>query len=104
MNPMCSVLGHEWGGMVHIFDELILPHSNTLAACEEFLARTRSLCPGGSMNVYVYGDATGEAHKTSASRTDWQIVKDFFGRYKDRYRFASKCPAPIHRSKIASIA
>jgi hypothetical protein len=93
MNPMCSVLGHEWGGMVHIFDELILPHSNTLAACEEFLARTRSLCPGGSMNVYVYGDATGEAHKTSASRTDWQIVKDFFGRYKDRYQVRFEVPS-----------
>src|ERR1039457_5462500 len=37
------------------------------------------------LNVYIYGDATGEQRKTSASRTDWQIVKDFFGRYTDRF-------------------
>jgi phage terminase large subunit len=35
--------------------------------------------------IDVYGDATGEQHRTSASRTDWQIVKEFFGRYNDRY-------------------
>jgi len=93
MNPLCSVLGHEYGGMVHIFDELVLPHSHTLAACEEFLARTRSWSGGGTMNVYVYGDATGQAHKTSASRTDWQILKDFFGRYQDRFQVGFRVPS-----------
>ena len=85
VNPLCSVLGHKHNGMVHIFDELILPDSNTLAACEEFLTRTEAWCSGQPMSVRVYGDATGEAQKTSASRTDWQIVRDFFGRYRDRY-------------------
>jgi hypothetical protein len=105
------VLGQSLNGVVHILDELILPDSNTLAACEEFLSRTRKwttvpevfdeplpldatieyedvltqLQPR-PLNVYIYGDATGEQRKTSASRTDWQIVKNFFGRYTDRYR------------------
>jgi hypothetical protein len=110
MNPLCSVLGQKVGGTLHILDELILPDSNTLAACEEFLSRTKSWttapevfdpplppdAPDGyeemlmqlqpqPLHVYVYGDATGEQRKTSASRTDWQIVKEFFGRYTDRY-------------------
>jgi hypothetical protein len=93
MNPLCSVLGHEHDGMVHVFDELILPDSHTLAACEEFLARTRSWSSGGSINVYVYGDATGEARKTSASRTDWQIVRDFFGRYPERFHARLQVPS-----------
>jgi len=38
-----------------------------------------------ALNIRVYGDATAEQRRTSASRTDWQIVKEFFGRYKDRY-------------------
>jgi hypothetical protein len=85
VNPLCSVVGQFAGGRVLILDELILPNSNTLAACEEFLARTETLL-GRPLNVYVYGDATGEQQKTSASRTDWQIVKDFFGRYTNRFR------------------
>ncbi len=100
MNPLCSVLRQKVGGTLHILDELILPDSNTLAACEEFLSRTKPWttapevfdpplppdAPEGfqemlmqlqprPFNVYIYGDATGEQRRTSASRTDWQILK-----------------------------
>jgi hypothetical protein len=117
MNPLCSVLGQTANGSVRILEELILPDSNTQAACEEFLDRTkkwttapeifdpplrldvssgpeeilRELQPR-PLNVYVYGDATGEQRKTSASRTDWQIVKNFFGRYTDRYHAKFQVP------------
>jgi len=82
VNPMCSVLGQTINGVVRILDELILPHSYTIAAWEEFLARTQKwLTKGNRLNVSVYGDATGEQRHPSASSTDWQIVKAFFGRY-----------------------
>jgi hypothetical protein len=112
VNPMCSVLAQMHGGMVHVIDELVLPNSNTLAACEEFLARTNTWIMRSElgqqpadepdsvaeeifapMNVYVYGDATAESRKTSSSRTDWQIVKDFFGRYTDRFQAHFKVPS-----------
>jgi hypothetical protein len=118
MNPLCSVLGQMTNGRVHILDELILPDSHTLAACEEFLSRTKQLMiapepfeppEDGDMreafeemlrqyqpsllNIYVYGDATGEQRKTSASRTDWQIVKDFLGRYADRFKVQFRVPS-----------
>ena len=48
---------------------------------------------GVPLNVYVYGDATGEQRRTSASRTDWQIVKEFFGRYADRYHATFRVPS-----------
>jgi hypothetical protein len=127
MNPLCSVLGQTLNGVVHILDELILPDSNTLAACEEFLSRTTKwttvpevfseplpldaaseyedlltqLQPR-PLNVYIYGDATGEQRKTSASRTDWQIVKNFFGRYADRYRASFQVPSanPVVKDRI----
>ena len=57
-----------------------------------------------ALNVYIYGDATGEQRKTSASRTDWQIVRDFFGRYHDRFQAKLCVPAPIHPSRIGSTA
>src|SRR5579863_9429278 len=83
----CSVLGQRINDTVHILDELVLPHSNTFAASEEFLERTRpwttapelpelgadagelaerlleetarQLQPGPVI-VYVHGDATGD--------------------------------------------
>jgi hypothetical protein len=85
MNPMCSVLAQVCGARVHVLEEMILPDSNTLAACEKLLERTQKWNKGYPLNIDVYGDATGEQHRPSASRTDWQIVKDFFGRYRDRF-------------------
>ncbi len=93
MNPMCSVLAQVYGSRVHVLEEMILPDSNTLAACEELLHRTQKWNTGFPLNVYVYGDATAEQRRTSASRTDWQIVKDFFGRYPDRYRAHFRVPS-----------
>jgi hypothetical protein len=93
VNPMCSVVGQTVNGVVGILDELILPDSNTLAACEEFMERTQKWCSGLPLTVYVYGDATGEHRNSSASRTDWQIVRNFFGRYADRYQVTFRVPS-----------
>ena len=92
MNPLCSVLLQTIEGTVRVFEELILPDSNTLAACEELLARTERWTSGG-LGIYVYGDATAEQRRTSASRTDWRIVKDFFGRYSDRFNASFQVPS-----------
>jgi hypothetical protein len=40
MNPLCFVLAQVHNGAVYVLDEMILPDSNTLAPCEEFLSRT----------------------------------------------------------------
>lgn len=71
-----------------------LPESNTWAACEEFLARTEGWWRArGVLTVHVYGDASGESRKTSASRTDWRIVREFLERYPDRYRGVFRVPS-----------
>jgi hypothetical protein len=92
MNPLCSVLAQAHDGAVFVLEEMILPDSNTLAACEEFLSRTQKM-RGSPLHVFVYGDATGEQRRTSASRTDWQIIKDFFGRHSDRYQAHFRIPS-----------
>lgn len=93
MNPLCSVLTQALNGVVVVLDELILPDSNTLAACEEFLSRTEKWNAGSRLTVQVYGDSTAEQRHTSASRTDWQIVKEFFGRYRDRFNVTFHVPS-----------
>jgi Terminase large subunit, T4likevirus-type, N-terminal len=115
-NPFCSVLGQVSNGEVHVLKESILPDSHTLAACEQFLESTgewttapalpegitdneelchemlRQLQPP-PLKVYVYGDSTGDQRKTSASRTDWQIVRNFFGNYTDRFQASFHVPS-----------
>jgi hypothetical protein len=94
MNPLCSVVAQVLeGGSVAVLEELILPDSNTAAACEEFLSRTEEWFSGTPLAVTVYGDSTGEQRRTSASRTDWQIVKDFFGRYPERFSVTFRIPS-----------
>jgi len=93
MNPLCSVLLQIQKGRIFVLEEIILPDSNTLAACEELLSRTAKWHTGFPMNIFVYGDATGEQRRTSASRTDWQIVKDFFGRHNDRFSAKFQVPS-----------
>jgi hypothetical protein len=93
MNPLCSVVAQVFQGVVVVLEELILPDSNTLAACEEFLSRTAKWNAGSRLHVNVYGDSTGEQRRTSAARTDWQIVKEFFGRYRDRFDVTFQVPS-----------
>jgi hypothetical protein len=94
MNPLCSVLAQvQENGGIAVLEELILPDSNTAAACEEFLSRTAKWFTGTPLGIVVYGDSTGEQRRTSASRTDWQIVKDFFGRYPERFHATFRIPS-----------
>jgi hypothetical protein len=83
INPMCSVIGQRDGNELRILEELALPDSNTWAACEMFLRSISKwrTSPLFFPKVQVYGDATGNGRQTAASRTDWQIVRDFFNRY-----------------------
>jgi hypothetical protein len=88
IHPMCSVIGQCEGDLVQILDELALPDSNTLAACEEFLNRTEPWVRNSQLplQLNIYGDATGDSRRSSASRTDWEIVREFFSRYRDRFK------------------
>ena len=87
INPMCSVIGQRDGEKVHILDEMVLPDSNSLAACEEFLSRTRSgcgyrtflsICPSTAMPRAI---PAGRRRRAPTGRS----FGNFFGRYRDRF-------------------
>jgi hypothetical protein len=62
-----------------------LPHAQNRDETENLMDELERQLQPAPLNVYVYGDATGDQRKTSASRTDWEIVRRFFGRLTDRY-------------------
>jgi hypothetical protein len=88
VNPMCSVIGQRDGNWLQVLDELFLPDSNTEAACVEFHRRVAPY--GRRLNVNIFGDASGNGRHTSASRTDWQIVRDVLEGYG--YVVSSRVP------------
>ena len=99
IDPACSVLCQVVHGHVQVLDEIALRDSSTYDVCKQFASRTREWVESfnhGALPVHVYGDATGDSRKSSASRTDWQIVRDFFagnGReYKATFRIPSRNP------------
>jgi Terminase large subunit, T4likevirus-type, N-terminal len=82
VNPMCSILAQRVQETVYVLDEIVLPNSNTPAACEAFLHRTQPLWETEPITVRVYGDATGDNRNTAASRTDWKIIRDLLNAKK----------------------
>lgn len=71
---------------VHVIDEIVLPDSNTQAACNEFWRRIEAWIPSdpkvrrlGPIPLRIYGDAAGGGRQT-AGKSDYTIIKEFFRR------------------------
>src|ERR1700733_4445857 len=81
---------------------LYLTDSNTTALGEEFLKRMSRL--GFSVvsgtQIMVYGDSSGNSRHTSAARTDWQILKDFFKSQGYRAEFRVRSSNPLVKDRV----
>jgi hypothetical protein len=88
--------------IVEVIDELAIPdNSNTAEACGA-LARRLEQWGEGQVTVEVYGDPAGnQRHSSAGSRTDWQIVREFFAR-SDRYNAVFHVPssAPVVKDRV----
>jgi hypothetical protein len=77
---------------VHVLEEIVLEDSNTPAACEAFLERAQQWRLDAPHPLWLYGDATGESRHSAASRTDWQILRDFLRGYSWQFRVSEHIP------------
>lgn len=71
-----EMLNGKRSQMIHVLDELVLPDSRTPEAVKAFVQRIRPFQEQGIPSIQVYGDASGSARRSSALRTDWQIVRE----------------------------
>lgn len=67
VDPHCSILAHLRGDVLEVFDELFLKNSNTPAMLRVLTSRYA----GHKGSWQFYGDATGRARKSSASKSDY---------------------------------
>ncbi len=76
VDPMAWVLGQHKQEQAWATGEVSIPGgATTEQACREVIRRY----PDRKQHVAVYGDASGTARKTSASRTDYQIIQEILG-------------------------
>lgn len=73
VNPLCSLIAQRIGDELRVLGEIVLSGASTADACREFLQRFGKDCAG----VHVYGDASGNARRTSGP-TDYEIIKSHF--------------------------
>lgn len=85
VGKMCWVIGRRLGEELHIFDELVVPNTNTYRQADALVDRLVDLVSmylprhDGSIDavirsVRVHTDATGSARKTAATASDMQII------------------------------
>jgi len=79
LNPMCSVICQQRGGDIVVVDEIVIGTSSTPEVCEEFLRRYEEHRGG----VEVYGDASGEHGHTVTGKSDFHLIREFFGRHPE---------------------
>ena len=96
VDPMCSVIAQIVGGTVYVLDEIVLRHSSTLQACQEFQRRF----PSHSHGVVVYGDASGNSVHTTGN-SDYHIVREFFTEhYSDSLQYKVPKANPSVRDRV----
>jgi hypothetical protein len=93
VDPMCSVIcqWHEETALythltnqkqqnISVLQEISLPNSSTMEACEEFVNRTeqyRAIMRGRALHVRIYGDRSGQSRKTVGD-SDYVAIRDYF--------------------------
>lgn len=71
VDPMAWVLGHRRDDRMEWFDEIWVRDTNTLRTLDQLYSKYSSHTGG----FEFYGDATGSARKTSASKSDYQHIR-----------------------------
>jgi hypothetical protein len=98
VDPMCSAicqwheeidqytfLTNKKRNSISVLQEVCLPNSSTLEACEEFVNRTRpylQAAGGRGLQVRIYGDRSGQSRKTVGD-SDYIAIRDFFKQHPE---------------------
>lgn len=97
VDPMCWTLSHHYDGVFRTFDEIFLRDTNTPKSLD-FLANKY---PSHDRGWLFFGDASSRARKTSASKTDYLIVKDDARFAQKKVMFFNK--NPHQKDRFASV-
>lgn len=85
VDPMSVVIGqYDRGSGIRlmerceVLEELVIPNSNTPAMMDRLLNALEKYQWGYQLDVEIYGDAAGTQRSPNSSKTNWQIVAEYF--------------------------
>ena len=79
--PMSAVFFQYSHDTFHFYDECIVQGADTALLMEEMAARGLF----DENNIYVvHGDATGKSRSSKSLKSDYQIIKEFFEKYRNK--------------------
>jgi len=97
VTPMSWTLGHFDNGKLYIFDEIHLEDTHTQATMDYLHAKYYTHMAGWRF----FGDASGRARKTSATRSDYAIIKNDSRFGQKKVHFPPRNPHV--RDRVASV-
>ena len=100
INPLSTILIQEVSKDYWVCTkEFVINNQNTESQCQvidTFLQAT-----GFTGELLFTGDHTGKSHHTSATRSDWQIIENFFKNYKGYYKKTKPCRS--HKDRVMTL-
>jgi hypothetical protein len=111
VNPMSTVIGQYDRGVgmrlterLEVLEELVLQDSNTALMMEKLLLELVKYQWGYELNVEVYGDAAGTQRSPNSSKTNWQIVAEYFALNPSIHtRFVRRNANPMIKDRINAV-
>jgi hypothetical protein len=109
--PMSVVIGqYDRGGGIRqmermeVLQELVLQNSNTPAMMERLLQILKQYCWGYELSVEVFGDAAGTQRSSNSSRSNWQIVAEYFALAPSlHYTFRRRKANPTISDRVSAV-
>lgn len=112
VDPMASLLAQFRNGELHCLDEIMLPDATTDKMCERIADRCLPYLrawqdangTAAPMPLRLYGDSSGNARSTKASKTDYDLIKEFF-RARPEYKLRDYVPNanPAVKDRVNSV-
>jgi hypothetical protein len=106
VDPMSAVLAQFVSPAIHVLDEISLRNSNTFAMCAELWQRLQSYIQSAPapLTIGIYGDASGTSRKTSASQSDYDIIRSFFkDRAEVKLSWNTNSSNPLVRDRVNAV-
>ena len=112
VDPMCSVVCQvqqpappQFHGepprplQIRVMDELVIRSSSTQEVLEEFVRRWGEHRAG----LVIYGDPAGRARHSVSTKSDWQIIREFFQTRGMRAEFRVHAAAPAVKDRVQAV-
>ena len=111
VDPMSCIIGqYDRGSGVRlmerceVLEELVLPNSNTAEMMDRLLMELRKYAWGYVLEIEVFGDAAGSQRSPNSSKTNWQIVAEYFSLNTSiHYRFLRRKANPMIQDRVNAV-